>query len=62
MEEAKSPEIMRAYQRDQEIKLIFKFVFVESAESIFDYRKLNQDKLGLISDMFYLWATTLRGK
>ena len=35
---AKSPEIMRAYQRDIEYKIMLRFSVIEFLETKFDYR------------------------
>ena len=61
---AKSPEIMRAYQRDVEYKLMFKFAIVEFLESRFDYRVIRkyQAEIKCLSDLIFTWMTTVRGR
>ena len=61
---AKSPEILRSYQRDLECKQFFRFALVEFLESIMNYKKVREYQMELrsLADFIYLWMTTLRGR
>ena len=62
--EAKSPEILRAYERDCEFRAIFNFALREALEQVFDYRLLAKynSEVNILEKFIYYWLTTLRGK
>lgn len=61
---SKQPEILRAYQRDDEYKLTLRFLLIESLETIINYRTLSKydSEIKMLSDFIYYLLTTLRGK
>ena len=61
---AKSAEILRAYQRDSELRLILRFLSTELFEQVMGHRRLSQhlNSIRLASDLVYYWSSTLRGK
>ena len=60
---SKQAEIVRAFNRDLQIRGMLGFSLREALELFFDYRKLSKhsNELKLLSDCIYVWLTTLRG-
>lgn len=58
-ENARQPEILRAYMRDQEYKSLFHYYLLEAAEVFLPYRILSkfQNELKFIADFSYLSLT-----
>lgn len=61
---SKAPEIMRAFQRDEEYKHVLRFMAVEALEVFINYRTLNKydSEIRMGSDFIYYALTTLIGK
>lgn len=61
---SKQPEILRAYQRDDEYKLILRYMIIESLETFINYRTISKydAELKMLSDLTYYLLTTIRGK
>lgn len=58
------PEIMRAYQRDEEYKSFIRFSVLECLEVLINYRLLAKydAEIRCVSDMIYYLVTTIRKK
>ena len=61
---ALQPEILRAYQRDDEYKMILRYLLLESMEVFVNYRLLTKydAEIKMGSDLLYYLLTTIRGK
>ncbi len=55
---------MRAYQRDEEYKMILRYLVMESLEVFIKYRTLSRldAEIKVGSDFLYYFLTTIRGK
>ena len=62
--DSKQPEVLRAFQRDDEYKQILRFMIIESLEVFINYRKLSNydSEIKMGSDFVYYLFTTMRGK
>ena len=62
--ESRQPEILRACQRDEEYKMILRYLVLESLEVFVNYRTLNKydAEIKMSSDFIYYLLTTIRGK
>jgi len=62
--DALQPEILRAYQRDDEYKMILRFMLLESMEVFVNYRLITRydAEIKMGSDFIYYLLTTIRGK
>ena len=58
------PEILRAYQRDEEYKLMLRYLVMEALEVFIKYRTLSKydAEIKMGSDFLYYVLTTIRGK
>jgi len=63
MNPSKQPELMRAFQRDEEIRLTLRSSLLEALETFIKYRNILkwEDELLLTADLFYFGVTTLKG-
>ncbi|CDW86965.1 peroxisome biogenesis factor 10 [Stylonychia lemnae] len=61
---SKQPEIMRAYQRDEEYKQMLRFLIIEALETMIHYRTLSKfdSEIRMGSDLLYYLLTSMRGK
>ncbi len=62
--ESRQPEILRAYQRDEEYKMILRYLLLESLEVFVHYRSLSKydAEIKMTSDFLYYFLTTIKGK
>ena len=58
------PEILRAYQRDEEYKMILRTLLYEALETVISYRFMARydSEIRMGSDLLYYLLTTIRGK
>jgi hypothetical protein len=58
------PEILRAYQRDEEYKMMLRYLVMEALEVFVKYRVLSKydAEIKMGSDLLYYILTTIRGK
>ena len=58
------PEILRAYQRDEEYKMMLRYLVMEALEVFVKYRMLSKydSEIKMGSDLLYYILTTIRGK
>ena len=62
--QASQPEIVRAFQRDEEYRQWLRFAFLESSELFISFRALYdwRSELTLLADLCYFGFTTARRK
>ena len=64
LSDSMQPEILRAYQRDEEYKMMLRYLVMESLEVFIKYRFLSKydAEIKMGSDFLYYLLTTIRGK
>lgn len=61
---SKQPELLRAYQRDEEYKSFLRYSVIESLEVFINYRILNKydAEIRCVADFIYYLVTTISKK